>query len=407
MFKRFIIFLCILFLLIGFIVPSVLSEKPEKGEDFTHSVLLELFVTTWCQYCPDAEEKAVELNMEYGPNFHFVSMVIDENDKANQRGDDYGVVSVPTAEFDGGYREDRTGDPESYDGHIQDCGNRLVASIDLTVYQELDDDGNLRIGYSATYNDVVPPVFRGHIRVYITERESRYINDRNESIPYGFLDYAFDKDIQLPTGVEMSESTTWDIASWDADPENIVVIGAIFEDGTRYSVQTASTEDAVNIQISDVAHTPEKPERSDVITVQATVTGDYQHVVLEYAPCTEDTCKTTETVEMKEIGENRFEAEMGPFSSDIVSVHYRIMANDSQGNEVRSPLVEILFDEGGGGGDNESSSFFISKEVGFGVLVLAVIGAHLGIRLNKKRKAQSTLTNTVSHETNSEMDYKD
>ena len=40
----------------------------EKGEGFTHDVMLELFVTTECMYCPSSEAAAKQLNGEYGEN---------------------------------------------------------------------------------------------------------------------------------------------------------------------------------------------------------------------------------------------------------------------------------------------------------------------------------------------------
>ena len=63
---------------------TLIPSASQKGEDFTHNVLLELFVTTWCGYCPSAEAVAKQLSGEYGEHFVFVTMVSDVNDKAQE-----------------------------------------------------------------------------------------------------------------------------------------------------------------------------------------------------------------------------------------------------------------------------------------------------------------------------------
>lgn len=312
----------------------------EKGENFTHSVILELFVTTSCQYCPAAEEKAVELNYEYKSNFFFVTMVVDANDKANERSQHYVVETVPTAEFDGGYREDRTGNPDYYEGHIEDCGNRDTYSVDLEVKIEKADGNNINIGYTARYNDAIPPFFDCHLRVYIAEKVSRYINKEEKPIPYGFLDYAFDKDLRLVTQTEQSESTTWDAS--DCDVDNLVVIGAIFDKSTgteRYAVQSASTEKYANISISNITQNPKKPTSKDEVKVEAEINGTPSSVELEYSYCIEDVCSLPEKKNMSKEGEI-YIGKMGPFEEGA-EVHYRIIAKDLDGNEMVSPYYNF------------------------------------------------------------------
>ena len=68
---------------------TVILTPNGKGDDFTHGVVLELFVTTWCGYCPSAEAVARQLNGLYGQNFMFVTMICDVNQNHNHR--NYGI----------------------------------------------------------------------------------------------------------------------------------------------------------------------------------------------------------------------------------------------------------------------------------------------------------------------------
>jgi len=147
------------------------TDQPDsvmKGEDFTHSVMMELFVTTWCDRCPAAEEASTELNLEYRENFNYVSMICDVNDDADQRSEDYLVETYPTAVFDGGDEDDRDSendtsgekDKERYEGHIENCGGRDVSAtpVDLTV--DISDQGRYRPGQWSVF-----PRSHLHIRV--------------------------------------------------------------------------------------------------------------------------------------------------------------------------------------------------------------------------------------------------
>ena len=329
----------------------------KKGEDFTHSVVLELFVTTWCQYCPSTEDEAVKLNYEYRSNFFFISMVCDVNDKADQRSRDYFVESYPTAIFDGGYRDERSGNADTFEGHIEDCGNRNDYAVDLEVRMEKGDGNNIDVGYTARYNDAFPPFFDCYLRVYIVEKVSRHVNNEDQQIPYGFLDYAFDKDLRLVTQTDQSESTTWDAS--DCDLDNLIVIGAIFDKSTgteRYSVQSASTEKYADITISNITQNPVQPTAKDEIDVIASINGTAESVELEYSYCIDDICSRPETKNMTLEGEN-YIGKMGPFKN-TAEVHYKIIAKDSEGNEMESQLFNFTVEESSSdGGDDGIPGF--------------------------------------------------
>ena len=372
------------------------AEQPPQtlaGEDFTHNVLLELFVTTWCQYCPATEEAAVEYSNAYGERFVFVSMVCDPdeggNEKAEERSQRYSVNSYPTAIFDGDYREDRSGSTE-YEDEIEECGEREpVAAVDLEVDMVDNGDGTMDVSYATTYHSDNPlmPVFQAHLRVYIVEKVSRYPNNQGHQIPYGFIDFAFDEDMDMASEAEMTDTVTWRFDDHEnASFDNFVVIGAVFDRHTepneRYVVQSATTEKS-SVLFENIDWDPEYPKNSDDVTVWADVTGDFQDVQLEYAICTQDSCGANQYVDMELESGDTYTATMGDFGSDAVSVHFKIVASTSGGGEIKSELTELEFGlspsgDGGSDGDDENFAQDPGKMgwVGLGVLLLVPLAVY-------------------------------
>lgn len=370
----------------------VVQPPDAKGDDFTHSVVLELFVTTWCGNCPSAEAVAKQLNSEYAQNFVFVSMVTDVNDKAGERSDDYQVLAIPDGVFDGGYRREvgSQSDTSTYEGHIEDCGNRDAPDIELSVETVDNEDGTMDVSYSATYNDMYP-FYDTHLRVYITERNSRYLDTEGHAIPYGFIDYAFDEDIRLTAQVETTDTATWQYDDYEnASFSNFVVIATLFDKTTgveRYAVQSATTE-TTNILISEVTWTPEHPGNKDDMTITANVSGDVSEVELEYSICTENTCGVPNTVSMDLAEGTIYTTKIGDFGDDSISVHLKIVARDPGGNEIKSQTFDIEFGEGSGEDDegffSENGTIMASGGL---ALVLAIVLVGLFLR-NKGAKQE-------------------
>ncbi len=373
----------------------ILDATPDgKGDDFTHGVVLELFVTTSCGFCPSAEAVARQLNSEYGQNFMFVTMVIDVNDKADERSDDYQVNFIPDGVFDGGYRREVGGqdDTSVYEGHIEDCGDRDVPDIDLSVEMKDNEDGTMDVSYSATYNDMYP-FYDAHLRVYIVERNSRYPDVDDHSIPYGFIDYAFDEDVRLAAQVEMTDTATWRYDDYEnATLSNFVVIATLFDKTTgveRYAVQSATTE-TTNILISEVLWTPEEPSNDDDMTITANVSGEVSEVELEYSICTEGTCGVPDTVPMEITEGTIYSVTVGDFRDIDESIHFRIISRDSGGNEVQSRMYDVEFGEGSASEENGifSGDTTIMASGGMAVVLAVVL---VGLYIKNKSARQELL----------------
>jgi PKD repeat protein len=125
------------------------------NDTFTHTVFAEEATATWCPYCPDM---ATKLNNVYESGdfpFFFVALVTDMNTQAQQRTNEYNTYGYPTAFFDGGYKVIvGSGVPETtYRSYIQNCGNRVVPDLNLSVAVEYIGSGDLQIDVAITNNE--------------------------------------------------------------------------------------------------------------------------------------------------------------------------------------------------------------------------------------------------------------
>jgi hypothetical protein len=213
---------CLLACLTMLLLPGSTAERPV--EDFTHAVIGEEFTATWCVYCPSAAENLNKVwqpksqypnDPYYHDQFFFVALITDKNDKADDRTGDYpDFAGYPTVYFDGGDEKVEGGqsDTSNYEEAIDNSGGRSDTDISLRIaMQHLGDD---RIGVQAyiTWNEDAGfgnPTFNGYIRAYIVEPVSRYDNYDGNPYHFGFLDYAFDQQVELDPHEEVVLETIW------------------------------------------------------------------------------------------------------------------------------------------------------------------------------------------------------
>ncbi len=133
----------------------------EVTEDFTHTVFVEEATASWCPYCPAMADTLYAIYNSGDYPWYFVALVSDMNSQAAQRLGEYNVYGYPTAFFDGGYQVYVGGSSvESvYRTRIQNCGDRAVPSLGLSVSVEYIGGGDLQIDVEITNNEVanLPP----------------------------------------------------------------------------------------------------------------------------------------------------------------------------------------------------------------------------------------------------------
>ena len=226
------------------------------AEDFTHAVFGEEFTATWCVYCPSAAENLMKIYDEipdepyYDDQFFFVALITDVNDKADARMEDYpDVTGYPTVIFDGNDEKVSGGqsDTANYENAIDNCAQREDTDISLEIEMEHLGADQLGVSLSMTWNEDAAfgdPTFNGYVRAYIVEKVSRYNNYDGDPYHFGFLDYAFEENVELNPHEEMQLSTIWvggehedkngnDFS--DIEYENINIFVAFFNDESTSS----------------------------------------------------------------------------------------------------------------------------------------------------------------------------
>lgn len=228
--------------------------------DFTHFVLAEEFTATWCHFCPTAAEQLGDIYQNDGYEFYFVALIGDVNDKAEDRMGDYPTATgYPTVEFDGGDEEvsGQQDDKSTYQEAIETCGARDDTPISLEMNMSYLGNSALSVTTKVRWDEdgtIINADLQVYIRVYITEIESRYDNNDGNPYHFGFLDYAYDQQLDLQPQEWLELETTWIGADHedangddfgDIDYENIALVAAIFNDETsesdKFSLQCAGT----------------------------------------------------------------------------------------------------------------------------------------------------------------------
>ena len=249
-----------------------------SDEQFTHTVFAEEFTATWCVYCPSAAENLMLVYEDvpgepyYDDNFFFVALITDVNDKADDRmGDFPDVTGYPTVIFDGNDEKVSGGQSSTanYEQAIDTTGQREDTDISLSIEMDHLGDDKLDISISMIWNEdgsFSNPTFDGYVRAYIVEKISRYNNYDGDPYHFGFLDYAFDQEVQLEPHEKQSLSTIWTGGDHqdkngndfsDIEYDNINVFVAFFNDEStasdKYSLQSAFAIPP-KIEIDDVEH---------------------------------------------------------------------------------------------------------------------------------------------------------
>ena len=161
--------------------------------NFTHTVFVEETTATWCDNCPVGAEAIYNIYQSDEYDFYYVALVDDMNPIAKARNIDYTFISkiyaFPTLYFDGGDtnfvgRGSTVIATESeYRPLIEQEGQRTPRQP-LTLETSATWDGNAKITVTITATNEGSLPYFGKIRSYVTEIESRWIDDSGD--PYHF-----------------------------------------------------------------------------------------------------------------------------------------------------------------------------------------------------------------------------
>jgi hypothetical protein len=246
---------------------SNIIEKSGERLDYTHTVFVEVGTGQFCGPCHGWNANIYNTYNSGQYDFEYVEMIIWGhggwndflNTKANSWRNSYGINSIPTSIFDGDFRRIVGNYPTQLPGALDACGARSVKDLEASMTVTWLGDAEIQVDIEIENNDAT--WYNGYIRVPITEITSRYTTAGGSRYHYGFLDWAFNKDISISSGGIYTDSVTWDGDEHqdnhgndfgDITPENIKVIMGVFNDANDYVDETV----AALVQENEPPETP-------------------------------------------------------------------------------------------------------------------------------------------------------
>ena len=219
-------------------------DSEVENLDFTHSVLAEQCTATWCPNCPMAAGALRSIYESGDYPFYYVAHVDDMNPIAKERNRDYSfgfyaIYAFPTVYFDGGNTNfvgrmmtvEATED--EYREIIEDEGQRATKQP-ITLDSSVSWDGNAKITVNIIATNEGSKPYFGKIRSFVTEIESRWIDNDGDPYRFAFLDYAINQFVLLMpnspktlTGVFDGNDDHEGITYEDISQDNIQVVSSI------------------------------------------------------------------------------------------------------------------------------------------------------------------------------------
>ncbi len=204
----------------------------EGNEELVHTVFIEEGTQTTCEYCPWVGDALYEIYNSGEYDLYYVAMIDDENDVAKTRlKDEYNINAYPTIFVDGGYRVYRGGlyNDESpkqiYERYIEESLSRNVPKIKIEINSEYDNNTS-KITTNVLINNYEENDYSGRLKVYLTEKISRWNDYNGSKYHFGFLDYITNKDVSVDKNSEEEIQGSYDAT--DLDPANLMITAVLF-----------------------------------------------------------------------------------------------------------------------------------------------------------------------------------
>jgi len=203
-------------------------EDEVNTSEYIRHVLVEEGASNDCKFCPIIAKLLYELYESGDYNFYFVTLVYLDDKAANRlKPDELNLWGLPTTYIDGGYKVLFGGGHEKseFAQAIRDAELREVPNIKLTVEAEYDNTTE-NLVCNVVIDNKDSDRYNGRIRVYLTEKISKWSGPEGNPYHFGFIDYIINEEISVDSNKNLTFQETWDISKMD--PENLMVIGAVF-----------------------------------------------------------------------------------------------------------------------------------------------------------------------------------
>ena len=230
------------------------QTNPTELDDYTHTVFIEVATAQFCGPCHYWNQNLYSAYSSGDYDFQYVEMVVYAwswtdilNQDAYNWNNLYGISAYPTSIMDGDYKNIVGGNVNQLPNFLNSCGTRTVADIDATMTITWLGDATMQIDIAITNNEAT--TYNGYIRAPITEITSRYETAYGDHYHFGFLAYAFNKDISINAGDTYTDSITWNgndhednhgTNFGDITANNIQVTLGIFNDNDGFVDETVA-----------------------------------------------------------------------------------------------------------------------------------------------------------------------
>ncbi len=225
--------------------------KINPNQNYTHTVFSGVASAQTCGPCNNWSKNIYNVYASGNYDFKYVTMIIfDENGQvlnyeALNWSNNYNIINYPVSIFDGDYKRIEGDNIEQLPGVLNTCGNRSVSNITANIICTWLENATINVNITIQNNEGIQ--YNGHIEAFISEFISRYKTSEGIPFHFGFLDFAFHKNISINTSEIYSDYIVWNGSEHydehgnnfsDIKENNIEVILAVYNISNGYVDET-------------------------------------------------------------------------------------------------------------------------------------------------------------------------
>ena len=228
------------------------SHINDSGQVYTHTAFVEVANTQFCGGCDFWNSDVYKIYSHGDNDFEYVNMIIYGPDgwddilnlDAYNWNNLYNITKYPTTIMDGDYQR-LYYQPSIFSDYLDECGSRAIRDISANMSVFWLGNATIKVDIEIKNNEDTS--YNGYIRTAITEVTSRYNTVYDSKFHFGFLDFAFNKDIFISDHSIYTDSITWNGNEHedkhgnnfgDIIPGNIQVVMGVFNHDNGYVDET-------------------------------------------------------------------------------------------------------------------------------------------------------------------------
>jgi len=190
------------------------SHINDSGQVYTHTAFVEVANTQFCGGCDFWNSDVYKIYSHGDNDFEYVNMIIYGPDgwddilnlDAYNWNNLYNITKYPTTIMDGDYQR-LYYQPSIFSDYLDECGSRAIRDISANMSVFWLGNATIKVDIEIKNNEDTS--YNGYIRTAITEVTSRYNTVYDSKFHFGFLDFAFNKDIFISDHSIYTDSITW------------------------------------------------------------------------------------------------------------------------------------------------------------------------------------------------------